>query len=377
MREFFMVQQQFPASDTQQKALLQSALFCGIIYLISLLEYIAWKSRKTQAPLNGFQTNFMLNQTQISRKTEKAKKGAILTMTKDRSLEISAYIGRIITEQSPRIRWTSSELDEFYSTYTPDELEEMREIGILHDPSAFFVMQRFLYSIGLDETDGDYLLPLLTDARCLDAEEFRQNPYIASVKTDEKRMGDILLTTASYSRGEILQYAMPDFSADIVTLKLGFFDRTVKFPTIYEKGIPWMSVCPSEITSMADPISRAHGNVLVLGLGLGYYPFMISLSDNVGEITIIEKNKSIISLFERFLLPQFPKKQKIRVICADAIEWLGKSTGEYDFCFADIWEGVHDGLPLYKKIRSLSDKLPETEFAYWIEEQILGAAALS
>jgi len=297
-------------------------------------------------------------------------------MTKDKSLEISAYIGRIIANQSPRIRWTSSELDEFFNTYTPDELEEMRRIGILHDPAAFFVMQRFLYSMGLDETEGDYLLPLLTDARCLDAEAFRQNPYIKSVKTDEKRMGDILLTTASYSRGEILQYTMPDFTADLVTPKLGFFDRTVKFPTIYEKGTPWMSVCPSEITSMAEPIAHAHGNALVLGLGLGYYPFMISLSDDVGEITVIEKNKSVITLFERHLLPQFPKKDKIKVICADAIQWLGDCADEYDFCFADIWEGVHDGLPLYKKIRSLAGRFPKTEFTYWIEKQMLGADSL-
>jgi len=292
-------------------------------------------------------------------------------MNKDKSLEISAYIGRIIAEKAPRIRWTTGELDAFYDTYTDDEIDEMRKIGILHDPTAFFVMQRFLYSIGLDESDGDYLLPLLRDARCLDAAEFRANPYISTVDFSDARMGNITLTTASYSRGEIFQYAMPDFSAETVSPKLGFFDRTVKFPSIYENGIPWMSVCPSEITSMAEPISCAHGNVLVLGLGLGYYPFMISLSDNVKSITIVEKNKSVITLFERHLLSQFPSGDKIHVIHDDAVDYLSKTVdGAYSFCFADIWEGVQDGLGLYRKLRAHADRMKKTEFSYWIEDQI-------
>ena len=36
-----------------------------------------------------------------------------------------------------------------------------------------------------------------------------------------------------------------------------------------EGVIPWMSVCPSEINSMARHIDKAHGRALALGLGLG------------------------------------------------------------------------------------------------------------
>lgn len=292
-------------------------------------------------------------------------------MTKEQSMAISAKIGRIIAEKAPRIRWTTAEMEAFYDTYTADELDEMREIGILHDPAVFFVMQRFLYACGLDEEDGEYLQPLLSRAKCLDAKAFRENPYLAAVKMPDVRIGDITLTTAEYGRGEIFQYAMPDFSEDVVVPCLGFFDRMVKFPAIYEGNVPWMSVCPSEITSMEEPIRRAHGKLLVLGLGLGYYPFMASLSDEVCSIAVVEKNPRVIELFERYLLPQFPAQDKIHVITGDALEFLrGVRAGEYDFCFADIWEGVADGAPLYQAIREHEQRLVGTEFCYWIGEQI-------
>lgn len=292
-------------------------------------------------------------------------------MERGRSLDISAYIGRLIAQQAPRIRWTEAELAEFYATYTDDELAEMEEIGILQDQRAFFVMQRFLMQAGLEGTEGDYLLPLLRNARCLDALAFRNNPYIRTISTVEARMGSVTLTTASYARGELFQYAMPDFSEEIVVPRLGFFDRTVKFPTIYEGNTPWMSVCPSEVTSMEKPISQAHGNVLVLGLGLGYYPFMISLTETVRSIVIVEKNPAIIRLFERHLLPHFPGKDKIHVAQDDAFAYLDQvSSDSFDFCFCDIWEGLHDGLPLYRRLKCYEEKLVRTEFAYWIEDQL-------
>ena len=62
---------------------------------------------------------------------------------------------------------------------------------------------------------------------------------------------------------------------------------------------------------------------------------------------------------------------KLKVITADAIAYMeGVKDGDFDFCFADIWEGAVDGAEAYKKLRPYEKKLPHTEFAYWIEEQI-------
>ena len=131
---------------------------------------------------------------------------------------------------------------------------------------------------------------------------------------------------------------------------------------------------------MEEPISKAHGRVLVLGLGLGYYPFMISKFDHVNEIVIVERQKEVIELFNKYLLPQFSHKEKIRVIQADALGYVKElrseegfaadDSGRFDFCFADIWENHVDGAEAYVRLKPHERRLPHTEFAYWIEDPI-------
>ena len=44
--------------------------------------------------------------------------------------------------------------------------------------------------------------------------------------------------------------------------------------------------------------------------------------------------------------------------------------GEYDFCYADIWEGEEDGARAYRRIAPYEKRLPRTRFAYWIKDAI-------
>lgn len=289
------------------------------------------------------------------------------------AVELSARIGDYIARKNPRIRYFTADVEAARREYTEEDLAEMRDLGLTADGfETYYVVREFLAECGATElADGTYLLALFREAKRLDAAEFRENPYIKAVSAPTVRRGRILLSTAEYRRGEILQYGMPDFNARTVVPKLGFFDRTVRFPTVYEGETPWMSVCPSEIESMREPIAAAHGRVLVLGLGLGYYPFMIAEKDDVGEITVVELQEDVISLFTEHLLPQFPNRDKIRIVKGDAVAFLETvRDGAYDFCFADIWEGAVDGAPHYQRIKAHASRLPSTEFSYWIEAQI-------
>ena len=289
------------------------------------------------------------------------------------AFELSARIGDYVARKHPRIRYFTADVEAARKKYSEEELAEMEALGLTGDGfETYYVVREFLAECGATElADGGYLLALFREAKRLDAVEFRENPYIRAVTVPTVRRGRILLTTAEYRRGEILQYAMPDFAARTVVPRLGFFDRTVRFPTVYEGDTPWMSVCPSEISSMQEPIAAAHGRVLVLGLGLGYYPFMIAEKDDVEEITVVELQEDVIALFTEHLLPQFPGREKLRIVQGDAVAFLdGVTDGTYDFCFADIWEGAVDGAIPYQRIKAHEPRLPSTEFAYWIEPQI-------
>lgn len=292
---------------------------------------------------------------------------------KEKSIGLSAFIGSVINSTSPVIDYDDKEVEEFFLSLG-DDIRAFKDLGAFNgDREAFYVANVFAGKLGIwEQADDDFIFKFLGSAKKLNADKFCNNPFIKTVNYKEVRCGNLLLTYASYEKGEIFQYDMPDFSGSVVIPKIGFFDGTVKFPTIYEGEMPWMSVCPSE-TSTIDPlIENACGNVLVLGLGLGYYPFRIAALDKVKKITIVEINRGIIELFENNVFPFFCHKEKFEFVCADALKYLETvKCGDFDYCFADIWEGVEDGLPLYKKIKKEEMRLSCIKFDYWIEPQLM------
>ena len=293
-------------------------------------------------------------------------------MTRNESVAISAAIGRAIAENAPYIAYDDSDLRRDYEEYTSDEISALTKAGYIDgDFEKFFVIREFSNSLPIEDIPGAYMRRLFSLAKKLDADSFMRDPYIENVKIKETSRGKILLATADYVRGEILQYDMPYIDDNIVVPRLGFFTKPVRFPALYEGAVPWVSVCPSEINSMKEQMNRACGRVLVLGLGLGYFPYIVSAKSSVESITVVELSRDVIDIFEEELLPQFPHREKLKIVHADAIEFLDSvKPDEYDYCFADIWEGVADGAEAYRQIKPHEKRLGDTVFTYWIEKEI-------
>ena len=120
-----------------------------------------------------------------------------------------------------------------------------------------------------------------------------------------------------------------------------------------------MSLNPNEIETMKPYIKKGEGHVLVLGLGMGYVPFMLAVKDDVKSITIIEKDPEIIALFKSLIYPSFPRKEKIRIIEDDAIKYLQKTEKKpsFDYIFADLWHNPEDGLPLFVALKNINPNI--------------------
>lgn len=259
-------------------------------------------------------------------------------------------------------------IDAFFANIDGDSLANICDGSEDKDRESLYVAINVCLKVG--RLPSKSMLSALTDnVKKHYKDEFYQDEYLRSVKIEDVKSGDLTLTYATYEKDEIFQYDMPIIEPP--ALKMGYFDQEVRFPAIYEGNMPWVSVCPSEINSMRKSLDEVCGRVLVLGLGLGYYPFIASLKDNVSEITIVEINDGIIRLFTQFILPQFSNKHKIRIVHADAVKYMADvRNGEYDYCFADIWEGAEDGADRYLSIKKHEDRLGATKFSYWIEDEI-------
>lgn len=154
--------------------------------------------------------------------------------------------------------------------------------------------------------------------------------------------------------------------------RIGFFEKEFFYPAVLQDSREWMTVTPHEIRTTAPAVKESFGNVLTYGLGLGYFPYMVSLKDNVNSITIVEKDERVIGLFEKYLLPQYPHKEKIKVIHDDAFRFAKEETNKvfYDFIFADTWHDPSDGVEMYEKFKECEKYSPKSKYMYWIEDTL-------
>lgn len=282
---------------------------------------------------------------------------------------------KIRNENFAFFKAVASYLNNFPTLITKEIMDEICG-GVAENEQISFAT--FL-SVALTNDDEEGLMfereYLKKSVKRLDPKKYQSDPYFKNIKIPNKQIGKWTLGYQSYEPYEafIRDDIIVDGYKEIPCV--GYFDSRFEFPTVFENGVEWMAIKPNEIETMKKPIEDAYGNVLVYGLGLGYYPYMISLKSNVNQITVVERDESVISLFNEYVLPQFEKKEKIKIVKSDAFEYAEKEMGKhsYDFVFTDLWHDVSDGVELYVKMKKHESKLHGAEFAYWIEPSLLSA----
>lgn len=269
----------------------------------------------------------------------------------------------------------ASEIAEAVNQYNP--VMDISSRDSFSTAAAF--LSNYVPSIALsgnEQTDrvvDDYLGKVISSFRYLSSSMMKRDPYLRDIHFSDCTAGRYQLRNVSYEKGEILQYDFPLIDGSSYIPRLGCFTEKVCFPTVYEGTMPWMSVIPSEINTMREPAEKAHGKVLTLGLGLGYYQYLCLLNSNVEEVTVAEISEDVIELFKKNILPQFSadKQARIHIIHTDAYAYMKQiSQKDYDFVFADLWEGEKDGREGFRRLEKEKKRLPGMEFSYWIEKYI-------
>ena len=249
------------------------------------------------------------------------------------------------------------------------------DITSANDKSAYY--KKFLNCLEIDANDKEYKTvnntSQISRIEVLNAEKYKSDEYYNLILNTNAKDKDWTLTNLYYSPFEGFVYN--ELEIDEKTFSehtpFGYFESKFIYPAIIQKDRIWMSIIPHEIETMREPIKNASGKVLVLGLGLGYYLYHISQKASVKEIDVIEIDENVISIFKKYLINKFPKKNKIKIIHADAIKYLKDNKKHYDYVFADIWHNVGDGEMLYLKLKPFEIKHPNTKFDYWIERSLL------
>lgn len=208
----------------------------------------------------------------------------------------------------------------------------------------------------------------------LNPTSFLNNPYFSHIDIKGKKIGKYTLEYLTYKAYQPLP--LDDIQVDdkdyyLERTPIGYFQEDFKYLSLSYNGVTWMCITPNEINTMKPYIDSALGKVLVFGLGLGYYPYMISLKDNVKDIYIVELDQNIINIFKENILPLFEHKEKIHIINADALSYIKSIDNSFNTIFIDLWHNPEDGLPLYLYFKQFEKKYPKTKFQYWLEESLI------
>lgn len=261
---------------------------------------------------------------------------------------------------------------------TPSLMEELLPAG--STPQAEEVVYAALLGgfLGLD-TEGSeedrfiaesYIRPGL---RRMEVARWLADPYYANIRIEPSGRGGWSLEWQEYAPYELFLRDDLILTSDLRQIPAtGYFPESFRYPSVMQDGREWMSIKPSEIESSQDAIDAARGRVVTFGLGLGYFAYMASRKPEVETVTVVELDPAVISIFREQILPQFPFKDKITVVQADAFDYMEHhmNSVQPDFVFMDIWHDISDGSPLYVRARQYEPRFPNTRFTYWIERSL-------
>lgn len=225
----------------------------------------------------------------------------------------------------------------------------------------------------LPKNIGEVLLTeMICNAKIIKKEDYAQNEYYKNIKIEPKEEGSYKILTETFPKYESKQYdqVLVNRRGQRIPKTCIYLDD-FDFPIMLKDEIVVTSITTLQINMMEKSIKKAKGNILTLGLGLGYYAYMVSQKAEVERVTIIENSQEIIDLFEENILPQFANKEKIQIIKADAFEYMrALDDGEYDSCFVNIWADEGD-TKTYLDFKAISHKFSKMQLDIFAEEVLL------
>lgn len=230
-----------------------------------------------------------------------------------------------LREANNNAAWSMSEfINETPCAITERLMKEADPSGELPEEILYAAFMAGFCGISEDDTTiNEYFHDAV---HCLETREYRDNPYLENIKFPDTATRHWKFTHYSYRPYEAFICNDIDIDKNLREVpQIGFFRERFAYPAVEQDGREWMAVKPSEIETMREPIEEATGKVVTFGLGLGYFAYMVSEKPDVTSLDIVERSEEAIALFERHILPQFPNKEKIRIIRSDAFGFLSEN----------------------------------------------------
>lgn len=108
--------------------------------------------------------------------------------------------------------------------------------------------------------------------------------------------------------------------------------KSISFTELLISGKVWMVDSPEYVWSLESFAERAHGKVLVAGLGLGIVVHQLVKNPKVTDITVVEINADVIAAVECFL----PRDKRIHIVHDDFYKFIKTDRKQRDTVIWDL-----------------------------------------
>jgi len=149
----------------------------------------------------------------------------------------------------------------------------------------------------------------------------------------------------------------------IVTGSRDAYVRPGRYAQLVVGNTLMMSDTSMERNSNYEVVRKAHGRVLIAGLGLGMILHPIAAKPEVTEVVVIEKYADVAVLVQ----PTLPAK--VKVIVADIFDWKPAKGEKFNTVYFDIWPNIsEDNLEDMAKLhRRFSHYLDRSAYSEWMD----------
>ena len=155
------------------------------------------------------------------------------------------------------------------------------------------------------------------------------------------------------------------------------------FARLLVNGQLMMTDAPMERRTNAEVVERAHGDVLIAGLGLGMILMPIVQNPKVKRVLVVEKYKDVVDVIEPQLRKALGRSEsKLAIMIDDVITMDLPKRGsqaaqsfQFDIIYFDIWptvgvDNLKDISLLRRRFKPFIKDTPDAWMSAWLEEHL-------
>lgn len=153
--------------------------------------------------------------------------------------------------------------------------------------------------------------------------------------------------------------------------------RPGKYARLTVNGVLMMTDTPHEVRTCRKVMKRAHGDVLIAGLGLGMILIPVLRNPKVTSVTVVEKYADVVTavLSPVYSVLKYKEQKKLNIVVSDIFDWKPAKGQQWDSIWFDIWPDIStDNLPEMAKLhRKFGRNLKKTGTAWmdsWMKDEL-------